>query len=140
MTQHHLLDPILHRTPPGTRFPRVLVFLLGSTLLSSTLLADGPSDNHPENVRPIPPLGIEVSKQKIQRLQDKIASVRRSWKLQLEKASKPDAKQQLMEFESEVMVFPRCVELAIEFGQFYRPAEVDGADRLLDQAQERNLA
>ena len=38
---------------------------------------------------------------------------------------------------SEILVFPRAVELAIEFGQFYKPKEPELASQLLDEAAHR---
>ena len=38
---------------------------------------------------------------------------------------------------SEVLVFPRAIELALEFGQFYRPRELNVASELLDEANRR---
>ena len=37
----------------------------------------------------------------------------------------------------EILVFPRAVELAIEFGQFYKPSDPEVASELLDEAASR---
>ncbi len=39
---------------------RLVCFALITVLFGGSLRADGPRDNIPDNVRPIPPIGIEV--------------------------------------------------------------------------------
>ena len=48
-----------------------------------------------------------------------------------------DADQAIASLASEVLVFPRAVELALEFGQFYRPRDLEAASELLDEAARR---
>lgn len=52
-----------------------LSLLLLSGLLS-TALADGPKDNIPSAVRPIPPLGIEVPQPEIEALKNGVGDIR----------------------------------------------------------------
>ena len=102
------------------------------TQLSGAAPADGPADNRPENVRPIPPLGIEVAADKKQELLQRCRQVRELWQ-PLEQNKKISA----ADLQPEVLVFPRAVELAIELQQFYKAAELDQAARLLDEAIRR---
>lgn len=100
-------------------------------LATSVAIADGPEDNNPAQVREIPPTGIEIPDETKKLLLEKCARVRKDWEAL-------DAKQKnKIQFEAEVLVFPRAVELVIEFRQFYRPAEFDQADKLLDEAVRR---
>jgi pimeloyl-ACP methyl ester carboxylesterase len=48
-----------------------------------------------------------------------------------------DGDQAIGSLASEVLVFPRAVELALEFGQFYRPKDFESASALLDEAARR---
>ncbi len=108
--------------------------------------ADGPKDNLPENVRPIPPVGMEVPEATLEALAWRCAAVRTEWMSLLdaeakrqEGKKKPDRTQldRLRRLEPEILVFPRSVEMAIEFGQFYKPIDPERASKLLDQATAR---
>ncbi|MEP6171392.1 MAG: hypothetical protein ABJ208_22135, partial [Rhodopirellula bahusiensis] len=108
---------------------------------ASPVLADGPADNQAENVRPIPPAGIEVDAEAVDALQAKAAMVRKRWQ-QLVDAAKTDkqgstALARLIDLEPEVLVFPRAVEMTIEQSIFYSPKALSDADRLLEIANER---
>ena len=109
-------------------------------------VADGPADNKPENVRPIPPVGIEIPETTKKELLTACAMIRQSFATLLDKqraeANKknPQATARLAEIESlaaEVLVFPRAIELSIEFRQFYKPNEFPIAKRLLQEAERR---
>ena len=122
--------------PSPLRFTVILYLALH---LSGALpvLADGPADNHADHVRPIPPPGIEVPPPKIQHLQDRVDALRVSWEKQVNGAKNDTARERLLDLESEVLVFPRSVELAIEFDQFYHSSELVAAEQLLDEAGRR---
>ncbi|MCR9210405.1 MAG: prolyl oligopeptidase family serine peptidase [bacterium] len=108
---------------------------------AAPVLADGPADNQAENVRPIPPAGIEVDAEAVDALQANAAMVRKRWQ-QLIDAAKTDkqgstALARLIDLEPEVLVFPRAVEMTIEQSIFYSPKALTDADRLLEIANER---
>ncbi|QDT13911.1 hypothetical protein K239x_59310 [Planctomycetes bacterium K23_9] len=139
----------------------LIVFAVYALIItaSATGLADGPKDNSAANVRPIPPVGIEVAQDKLNALSKRCKSIRKSWEELLrgtwneavresvqgskKSTDKKRAAEQLAtltrlrSLEPEILVFPRAVEMAIEFGQFHKPAEVDNAGKLLDLAQRR---
>ena len=124
------------------------VFLI-ALLLGPIAIADGPKDNVADKVRPIPPLGIDVPQETLERLAADCEKVRNAWQdvLQSARAKKSNNKWQraandaavkeLESLEPEVLVFPRAVEMAIEFKQFHKPAEPENAAKLLDQAMQR---
>ncbi len=119
-------------------------FLIRCTLACGLLLlcefvdADGPDDNRPNNVRPIPPLGIEIPEEKKQELVQRCARVRKLWQhVELWQQLAEDKELSVADLAPEVLVFPRAVELAIEFQQFYKPAEIEQAARLIDEAIRR---
>lgn len=118
-------------------------------LLASVAVADGPKDNVADKVRPIPPLGMELSQQQRTELLTRCKEVRASWHEMLAGAEGAKSKNKwqrlkdeariagLKSFAPEVLVFPRAVEMAVEFQQFYKPGEIDNAKKLLDQAEAR---
>ncbi len=124
---------------------RLAAFLILSSLASLASLGwgDGPDDNRPENVRPIPPLGMEVDAATREALAWRCKAIRSQW--QSLQASANGANDQgakasaaaIQSLASEVLVFPRAIELALEFGQFYRPKDLELASELLDEANHR---
>ncbi|TWU56922.1 Prolyl oligopeptidase family protein [Rubripirellula tenax] len=115
---------------------RIRFLLLFATLVMGTesiSMADGPADNQAGLVRPIPPPGIELDKAIEQVLLKRCESVRTSF-ISIDPKLENPAVQSLA---CEVLVFPRAVELAVEFGQFYKPKEIEAAGQLLDEAERR---
>ncbi len=91
-------------------------------------VADGPGDNLPGSVRPIPPPGIELDEEAKRRLLagaaalvDGVAAV--------ERAGASD--------RAEVLVFARAVRLAVEDRFLYSEQEVEHAEQLLARGRER---
>ena len=123
-------------------------------LCVASAIADGPKDNVATKVRPIPPIGMEVAAEKTDALLSHSKQVRRIWdQLREKKAAATKVKNkwerawlesELARFDAlkpEIMVFPRAVEMAIEFQQFYKESEIENATKLLDQAESRtNIA
>lgn len=127
-----------------------LLPIIALALFAPVCLADGPADNNAATVRPIPPVGTALSAEQAQKLSDRCREVRLDWaerladaELQSKKGNKwQQAKQQqtlaaMQALTPEILVFPRAVELAIEFQQFYKENEVDNALSLLDEATRR---
>ncbi len=88
--------------------------------------ADGIQDNIPENVRRIPELGVPVPeeranamREKLVRLQEKIAQIRDG----------NDAK--AIALLPDVMIFERAVRCALDYNEFFDVNEFDKADELL---------
>ena len=124
---------------------RVVCYSLSVACLLSSLgaaHADGPADNRPEQVRPIPPEGIEIDPNTLDALALRCKSIRTQWQTLLgqqttTKEKSLSARVRVRSLESEVLVFPRAVELAIEFEQFYKAGDADLASKLLDEAARR---
>lgn len=134
-----------HVPLPRNTIPCLLVLFLGVT---STSRADGPKDNQAESVRPIPPIGDAISKAVSDTLLLRCEAIRAQWQTlrdeaakadstNNEKKRKPSAAARIDRLASEVLVFPRAVELAIEFQQFYKPRDPEVASQLLDEAIRR---
>lgn len=106
---------------------------------------DGPADNQPDNVRPIPPPGIDIDAATREALAWRCKAVRAQWESMVNRDLAADHKSSqtaehpftIESLSSEILVFPRAVELALEFGQFYRPNELELASQLLDEAAHR---
>ena len=96
--------------------------------MPSRLLADGPGDNLPAAVRPIPPVGIELGDATRQRLLEAADSLARAV------AAVPEASDA---DRAEVLVFARAVRLAVEDRFLYEQKEIEQAERLLDYARKR---
>lgn len=108
--------------------------LLGRAIVAVALLpvaqgfADGPGDNLPGSVRPIPPPGIELDEATQRRLLDGAAALARDVAAI---AGDSDADR------AEVLVFARAVRLAVEDRFLYSEKDVEQAERLLDRGRER---
>jgi hypothetical protein len=108
--------------------------LLGGAIVAVALLpvaqgfADGPGDNLPGSVRPIPPPGIELDEATQRRLLDGAAALARDVAAI---AGDSDAD------PAEVLVFARAVRLAVEDRFLYSEKDVEQAERLLDRGRER---
>lgn len=126
------------------------VLFVALNLLTTNVLADGPSDNQSENVRPIPPPGIEIQSSELHSLSAGCQQLRDRWADVLAnavKATQDGSKWQrqrsqqrltdLRALECEILVFPRAVEMAIELNQFYKEEDVQAARELLSLAQQR---
>ncbi|KAA5540740.1 prolyl oligopeptidase family serine peptidase [Roseiconus nitratireducens] len=129
-----------------TRFLFVLICLC----FVGVCRGDGPADNDATSVRPIPPPGIELPKQQAEHLRQRCLSVREAWSTQVqqvhdragrgnrfEKAENERRLAALTDLAAEILVFPRAVELALEFDQFHHERDIASADLLLDLAEER---
>lgn len=128
-------------------------YLLATCLILvslSSVFADGPADNNAATVRPIPPVGIELNEQQSDQLLRHCAQVRQAWDVllsesrakantdvQWQKARFERIAQSLVDLTPEILVFPRAVEMALEFNQFYQPRELETAAELLDEAMRR---
>ncbi len=96
--------------------------------------ADGPADNRPDRVRPIPPEGIEVAeadraalRSGLDELARQIDGLRESLRRQ------PD----LLRLLPDVQVYHKAVHDALEYGEFFKPAEVAAAKDLIRRGLER---
>lgn len=95
-------------------------------LVTVTVRADGPRDNHPENIRPIPPPGVELP-------QADADSLRRGLE-QLSEAIKRLAKRgdaSTTELLPDIEIFDRAVRDALDYHEFFAKGDIDRAKQLL---------
>lgn len=102
-------------------------------LWSVTLLyAGGPEDNVPDNVRPIPPAGIEVSEADRSELTEGLLQL-----AELIKRLKASADSTTQDLLPDVEIFHRAVEGALTYNEFFAPNDVKAAKELLRVGIER---
>jgi dienelactone hydrolase len=94
--------------------------------------ADGPADNLPNKVRPIPKPGIEVPADRSDALQQRLDAL--DEKLSKLKAS--DDKN-VRELAPDVEIYWKAVHDALKFNEFFDAKELDVAEELLQEGDER---
>tara|TARA_R110002049_G_scaffold2750_8_gene22190 strand:- start:120730 stop:122784 length:2055 start_codon:yes stop_codon:yes gene_type:complete len=109
---------------------RSSVIVMAALLYVSTSLADGPEDNDPQDVRPVPARGIQVDSDRQAELLHRCQAIR----AQLAQVQ-ADGK-----WLPHVEVFPRAVEMTLHTRMVYSPKDLKAADQLLDEAERRLVA
>jgi len=94
--------------------------------------ADGPKDNLPDDVRPVPPVGIEVSDEDRAELQ---AGLERLDKAIAQLSQRTDTRTQGL--LPDVEIFSRAVRQGLEYRELFSPRDVESAKRLLEEGQQR---
>lgn len=112
------------------RIPWIATFL-PAALVAVCCVADGPADNLPASVRPIPPVGIELAPAVRQRLLEGAERLAQDVE-GVAQATDAD--------RAEGLVFARAVRLAVEDRFLYSDKEVEQAERLLERGRERLAA
>jgi dienelactone hydrolase len=114
----------------------ILVASLILGVFLSTAAADGPADNRADQVRPIPPVGIQVPPEQRELLLRRCREIRS----QCESLAKTSATADAVRFNElmpEVLVFPRAVEMTLRFDMVYQPQDLKSASDLLNLAAQR---
>ncbi|NBV34532.1 MAG: hypothetical protein EBR81_12280, partial [Proteobacteria bacterium] len=97
-------------------------------------VADGPKDNHPDQVRPVPPPGIPVPDADRQALQDGVKALGDQLAgLRTSLVKKPT----LLELLPDVEIFHKAVDWALRFDEFFKAQEFQTAKTLLDEGMAR---
>src|ERR1051325_12122583 len=99
--------------------------------------ADGPKDNLPDNVRPVPPPGVAVTEKDAKELRESLADLRRQIDA-LPAALK--FKPALLELAPDVEIFHKAVRYALDYNEFFKPGEIAAAKVLLREANTRAAA
>ena len=98
-------------------------------------MADGPADNLVENVRPIPPAGVDLDPAVRKSLEEKRDALGQKLQ-QLRQKGGPLTN----EFLTDVEIFHRAVDQALKFNEFFDKNEGKGAERVLAEGDARASA
>ena len=97
-------------------------------------LADGPKDNLPQNVRPIPPPGVEIPAAD----RDALTKGAAELKQLIEDARKAQAKNpRLADLLPDVEIFHKSVDWALRYNYFSKPTETNAAYEQLAEGRKR---
>ncbi|HZY90433.1 MAG TPA: prolyl oligopeptidase family serine peptidase, partial [Gemmataceae bacterium] len=113
-----------------TRWPLALFVLASAALLR----ADGPADNRPDNVRPVPPPGIAIpaaDRDELRQGLDALGKEVEALRKDLQK------RPTLLELLPDVEVFHKAVRYALDYNEIYNRNEVAVARSQLKQGRER---
>lgn len=109
-----------------------LLFVAAFSLFASSVWADGPADNVPAVVRPIPPAGIEIPEkdatelsQGLERLDDLIKKLK----------MRRDARTPLL--LPDVQIYSRAIHQALKYGEFFKPGDIAAAKQTLTEGLNR---
>lgn len=111
------------------RSPLLLSALLAGGI-AAVAVADGPADNLPEKVRPVPPAGVPVPDADRQVLVQGLADLGKS--IESLKANPKTASH-----VPDVQIYHNAVRYALEHNEFFAPADIGKAKKLLTLGQER---
>lgn len=118
------------------RLPAAVAFLAAccAVAVPPSVPADGPKDNVAENVRPIPPKGIDVPEADLKELKAGLAELKTELDaLPAALAGKPA----LLELIPDAEVYHKAVRYAVEYGEFFNPKEVSNAKGMLKDGLDR---
>ncbi len=102
------------------------VICLACFLTSQSSQADGPADNIPDSVRPVPPVGVEVPEAQRQELETGLAKLKAAID---ELAQRKDALTR--ELLPDVQTYHNAVSDALTYDEFFKPPEIETAMSLL---------
>lgn len=103
-------------------------------IVVSSVFGDGPKDNVAVEVRPIPPLGIEVPAEERAALEKGLAEL----KALMLAAEKAQAKHpRLADLMPDLEVYWKAVDWALRYREVHKPAELKAAHELLAEGKER---
>jgi dienelactone hydrolase len=102
--------------------------------LAALLPADGPGDNLPDKVRPVPPPGIAIPDADRNELQTATDTLGKEIeRLRLDLKLKPA----LLEMLPDVQIYHNAVRYALLYNEFYDPKEIKIAHKMLEQGRDR---
>ncbi|MCA8997401.1 MAG: prolyl oligopeptidase family serine peptidase [Planctomycetaceae bacterium] len=108
-------------------------YLLIALLFGLPALADGPQDNLVDNVRQIPPPGIELSAEDREQLETRLQQLSTELK-QLTESKTPRPPADLLD---DIEIFERAVSQALKNNEFYSPGDLKNAHQLIDTGLDR---
>lgn len=117
----------------GRDLAGIVAVLVGTILIGpANTRADGPADNIPENVRPVPQVGVEVPAEVRMKLETRLAELAT---LIADLRKKTD--QTTQSLLPDVLIFHKAVADALKYNEFFDVKEFPVAEKLLAQGIER---
>jgi pimeloyl-ACP methyl ester carboxylesterase len=110
-----------------------LSLALARAFAPSPARADGPRDNIPNQVRPIPPPGVEVPESERKALESELSAL-------AQEIDRLKANPEAVKFIPDIAIFHRAVATALHHGEFFAPEEIGKAKTLLATGRERARA
>jgi hypothetical protein len=102
--------------------------------VAAALFADGPGDNLPDKVRPVPPPGIAIPENDRQELQAGVRELGQEIESLRKDLEKKPALRKLL---PDVQIYHNAVRYALDYNEFYDLKEVPVARKLLREGKER---
>ncbi len=113
---------------------RCALLIVVAVCLAPPLRADGPQDNLADKVRRVPPPGIKLSDAARQELNaGRDALGKEIDRLRVDFKGKPG----LLELLPDVQIFYNAVQYALKYDEFFKPAEIAVAKKMLQHGLER---
>lgn len=106
-----------------------LIWLLPATPIRAW---DGPEDNRTDRVRPIPPVGMELSEAVTRELESLVGELDRDLD-----AWREERREQSQGVWPDIAIFPRAVRMALSLQQFYEDKDIERARSLLKTGRQR---
>lgn len=117
-------------------FRKILFLAIGAFLVTSGL-ADGPADNIPENVRPIPPEGIEIP----EAVRADLAKELKALAVTIDELRAQEKHAETIAgYLADVEVCHRAVSDALEYNEIFNKSEWEWAPELLEIGRQRAAA
>jgi pimeloyl-ACP methyl ester carboxylesterase len=113
-------------------FKRGADMTIAALLLPLAILADGPADNSPDRVRPVPKPGIEVPAADRAELERGLAELREAAGELSQKTDRLTA-----DLVPDVQIYLKAVGDALEYGEFFQEGEIAKAKALLEEGRAR---
>ena len=97
--------------------------------------ADGPADNIPDNVRSVPPLGIEVPEADRKELEEGLKSL--DLLIRRIRLTKHADQGRVLRLLPDVEIFSRAIHQGLEYREFFSPGDVKNAKSVLQEGLRR---
>ena len=105
------------------------------TLVPAVGVADGPKDNIPDNVRSVPPLGIEVPEADRKELEDGLKKL--DMLIGQIRLTKHTDQNRVMRLLPDVEIFSRAIHQGLEYREFFSAGDVKNAKSVLQEGLRR---
>ncbi len=119
---------------------RLAALIVAGLLFAPASLADGPKDNLPDQVRPIPPVGVELSAAEREELDKGLGELNQAigkLRERTAKAKDKDKDKQIAELLPDVEIFHRAVRQAVDYREFFDKKDIPKGKELLATGLQR---